>query len=172
VSVALVSSLLIDWLITGKAIRTDWNVYVYSTKSAARGSLLRTAHGGDCLPKYYQPCVWVGLFAVLARSGWNRHTFNYAALQISMLIGTITCLCLFSYIRPTNDPVCSAASRCVILHFVDNPFTFTHLFVVFYWATCFGLFGHHQAQVHVLKLLHYSPCTNIHRCISMLSKLK
>jgi hypothetical protein len=67
---------------------------------------------------------------------------------------------------------CSAASRCVIELLVDNPFTFTHLFVVFCWATCFGLYDHHQARVHVFKLLHCSPRKNIYRCISMLSKLK
>jgi hypothetical protein len=44
--------------------------------------------------------------------------------------------------------VCSAASQCVILILVDNPFTFTHSFVVFCWATCFGLYGHHQAHIH------------------------
>jgi hypothetical protein len=36
--------------------------------------------------------------------------------------------------------VCSAASRCVILLLVDNPFTFTHSFVVFCWATCFSAY--------------------------------
>jgi hypothetical protein len=55
---------------------------------------------------------------------------------------------------------------------VDNPFTFAHSFVIFCWATCFGLYGHHQAHVHVFKLLHCSLCINIHRRISMLSKLK
>jgi hypothetical protein len=49
-----------------------------------------------------------------------------------------------------------------VLDLVDNPFTFTHSFVIFCWATCFGLSGHHQAHVYVFKLLHCSRIWGSH----------
>jgi hypothetical protein len=60
---------------------------------------------------------------------------------------------------------------CVLHYFLLIIISLSHtlLFVVFCRATCFGIYCHHQAHVHVFKLLHCSQCTNIHRYISMLS---
>jgi hypothetical protein len=51
-----------------------------------------------------------------------------------------------------------------VLLLVDNPVTFTHSLVNFCSATCFSLYGHHQAQVNVFKLL---PCKNMYVSLMM-----